>query len=203
MALVFGYGSLMSAASAARTLGREPALVPAMVRGWRRSWTSATPTAVDRRYRCAACGGVAAGSLVVLDLVRDPQGACAGVLLECEGRELAALDARECRYHRVELVREALAGEVQAVPVWTYCRRAEHVLGEGTDAWVAAGYLEVVERAAAGLPRGLPRGHRAAGAAGARGGVPPRRRRRRALPPPTLKAVSPQRASVRGRARPR
>lgn len=155
VALVFGYGSLMSSASAARTLGREPVLVPAVLRGWRRSWTAATPTALDRRYRCTACGGVPPGSMVVLDLVRDPAGTCAGVVLACDERELAALDERERRYERVELDRATLRGDLPEGRVWTYCRRSEHVLGEGADAWVAAGYLEVVERAAALLPGGL------------------------------------------------
>ncbi len=102
---VFAYGSLVSAVSAAETLGRDEALVqPAVLRGWRRSFSLAR----DNR-RCektfAAPDGEIPEIVLALNVEPDPTGRAEvnGALIDVTADELARLDRRELRYDRVDV----------------------------------------------------------------------------------------------------
>lgn len=102
---VFAYGSLVSAASAAETLGRDEVLVqPAVLRGWERSFTLAR----DNR-RCektfAAPDGSVPEIVLALNVEPDPSGRAEvnGALIELSPEEFARLDLRELRYDRVDV----------------------------------------------------------------------------------------------------
>ncbi|MDD9969882.1 MAG: gamma-glutamylcyclotransferase [Myxococcales bacterium] len=89
--LVFGFGSLINSHSRARTLGTVPAW-PVRVAGLRRGFLA--PSA---RIRHTALG------------VRVEAGAhCNGILARVPAERIAALDAREAQYRRIEVAREAV-----------------------------------------------------------------------------------------------
>src|SRR5262245_6968014 len=119
MSYLFGYGSLLSPGSAARTLQRpltSADLSPARVPGFRRTWTAAaevtvTQESVPRDYTAR-----------FLDLSAVPGSICNGVLLEIHESEWNRLDLRERNYRRVEVPAE-LDGEI--VPAFAYIVSAE------------------------------------------------------------------------------
>jgi len=103
---VFGYASLVSARSAAETLGRPvpTPLRPARLRGWRRRWSQARDN-----HRSEKTFALPDGSLpdycLGLNVERgeDDAGPVNGVLIELTEAELDRLDIREIRYDRVEV----------------------------------------------------------------------------------------------------
>jgi len=104
---VFGYGSLVSRASIAETLGYEaPAPVPARLAGWRRRWSVyRVNTAHEKTFE--RVDGEAFEHIVGLNIERAPEAPEAewpnGVLIELTEGELERLDGRELRYDRVEV----------------------------------------------------------------------------------------------------
>lgn len=116
---VFGYASLV-AADGAR---------PARLRGHRRVWG----VAMDNRVAVPGYkvyelpdGTRPAAAVAFLDLVPDAGADVDGALLEVGDEALAALDARERQYERID-VAAAIAldsGVSVSGPVWTYVGRA-------------------------------------------------------------------------------
>ncbi len=104
---LFGYGSLIDAASRAKTGDTGPAY-PVRVIGLQRAWHVVAPRS---------------GYTVVG--VQSRRGAsCNGVLIEISPHELPRFDARERFYHRVILPQQAvtsLAGKsLPCATIWTY-----------------------------------------------------------------------------------
>lgn len=102
--LVFGYGSLVSAA--------RPR--PAMLPGWTRTWGVAMDNSVDLpRYKHYERGGGVRPDVMVafLDVEPSADGELNGGLVEAA--DLEALDARERNYDRREV-------ETSEGPAWTY-----------------------------------------------------------------------------------
>ena len=104
-----------------------------------------------KRYRDPAGGGTPACLVTFLDLVRaTPDVEVNGVLLPVDADGLAALDAREHNYVRVELtehVRPAPAGRVVAY-VGSAAGRARAARGRATGTGVVhAGYRTLCEQA--------------------------------------------------------
>lgn len=103
---VFAYASLVSAESAAITLGRPERveLRRARLRGWKRRWSQARDNRRSEKTFALADGRVP-GHVLALNLERDddPAGPVNGVLLELSVAELDRLDLREIRYDRVEV----------------------------------------------------------------------------------------------------
>jgi hypothetical protein len=147
---VFGYGSLVSAASAAQTLGRpvQPP-VPARLPGYRRCWTLARDNARSEKTFARADGSLPS-YCVGLNLEPDrdappPNGA----LIALTEAELERLDLREVRYRRIE-VSAAIAADAARDfdAVFAYSARPEHHHpAPPPGAILIAGYLRTVEAA--------------------------------------------------------
>ena len=166
---VFAYGSLVSPASAAMTLGRPVELAAtATLAGWTRGWTVcrdnlrtektfARPDGSVPRF-CLGLGiepvAIAAGraptSVGASADARAPNGA----LIEVSEAELARLDIRELRYRRAE-VTAAVDADSGFEAVFAYRSRPEHHRPRPpADAIVIAAYVRAVEAAFATLDDG-------------------------------------------------
>lgn len=103
---MFGYASLVSAQSAAETLGRpEPIpLRPARLRGWKRRWSQARDNHRSEKTFALADGSLPAYCMGLnVERGEDGAGPVNGVLIELTEEELARLDIREIRYDRIEV----------------------------------------------------------------------------------------------------
>jgi cation transport regulator ChaC len=112
---LFAYGSLVSAASAERTLGR-PVEGAALARlaGWRRRWSQVRDNLATEKTFADAETGVVPPHCVGLNLEADPgAGGPNGVLFEVTEPELQRLALREIRYDRID-VTGAPADEAEA-----------------------------------------------------------------------------------------
>ncbi len=147
---VFAYASLVSAASAAETLGREVEPVPARLLGWRRRWSLGRDNAsAEKTFRRADGGDLPS---VCLGLNIEPVGALDegpnGAVIELTEAELARLDVREIRYDRVDVTAaiEELPEGIEAVDA--YRAKPERFLAETPEGSVIiAAYLRTVEAA--------------------------------------------------------
>lgn len=104
---VFGYGSLVSRASIAETLGHEaPSPIPSRLAGWRRRWSIYRVNAAHEKS-FERVDGEPFEHVVGLNIERAdgaPQAEWPnGVLIELTDEELQRLDRREVRYDRVEV----------------------------------------------------------------------------------------------------
>jgi cation transport regulator ChaC len=148
---LFAYGSLVSPASFARTLKREPSEpIPARLPGWRRRWSVVRDNLAAEKTFERAGGGGCPPWVVGLNLERDDGGdpgrAPNGVLIEIGEGELERLDVRELRYHRVDVT--AAVAEASFDRVFAYSARPEHYSADPPDGAVAmAPYLRVLEAA--------------------------------------------------------
>jgi dephospho-CoA kinase len=119
MSWVFGYGSLVSPMSLARTLGRpvptDRDWVLAVLRGYGRRWNYGSRSVradweIDGRP-------VERGLIVALGLVDAPGEWCNGAVAAVSDDELALLDRRERDYDRVDVTdRIDPAGTISGVP---------------------------------------------------------------------------------------
>ncbi len=147
---LFAYASLVSAASAAETLGREVEPVPARLLGWRRRWSLGRDNLSAEKTFGRANGGdlprVCLGLNIEPGDARDegPNGA----VIELTEAELARLDVREVRYDRVDVTGaiEELPGGLEAVVA--YRAKPERFLDETpAGSVIIAAYLQTVEEA--------------------------------------------------------
>lgn len=153
---VFGYGSLASPTSLARTIGRQVSFGEdvhrAALRGWGRRWNYGSPrTGVSWTHGESE---ITDGVMVCLGIVQDADVAINGVVFSVDDRELAALDRRERDYDRIEVTGSAdaegdLGGTASIV---TYVPRPSSIerYERGRDAGTAAirqTYWDLVERA--------------------------------------------------------
>jgi dephospho-CoA kinase len=145
---IFGYASLV----AAPTVGR------AVLRDHRRVWGVAMDNAVELPgYKVYALPDGTRPALAVsfLDLEEAEGAEVDGVLLTVDAARLAALDARERQYERVDVT--PLVEPTPDGPVWTYAGRrpgrARVAAGRAGTAPIAIqrSYVELVEAAFAAL----------------------------------------------------
>jgi hypothetical protein len=145
---VFGYGSLVDAASLSATIGRPVDIAGvAHLHGWRRSWGLARDNeAAEKTFELA--DGSRPRYCLGLDLAPDEHApAPNGALVEVTGAELDRLDVREIRYERVDVTAQIEADD-NFERVITYRARPEHRCETPPDGSVLiATYLEAVERA--------------------------------------------------------
>jgi hypothetical protein len=148
---LFAYGSLVSHASFAATLEREPTEpIPVRLPGWRRRWSVVRDNLAAEKTFERADGGGCPRWVVGLNLERDAAGdaglAPNGALIEVSEGELERLDVRELRYDRVDV--SAGLAETPFDRVFAYSARPEHYSPEPPDGAVAmAPYLRVLEGA--------------------------------------------------------
>ena len=153
---VFGYGSLVSPASAAETLGRPVEPIPARLRGWRRRWTICRDNLASEKT-FALADGTLPPYVLGLNLEPEPDCEANGVLIELSEAEAERLDLREVRYDRTEVTKAAIVGE--ATPpeytVITYVAKPErYAPSPPAGAVVMATYVSTVEAAFAALGDG-------------------------------------------------
>ncbi|NLS13096.1 gamma-glutamylcyclotransferase [Vibrio sp. SM6] len=111
MHYIFGYGSLINAASRART-GETGRAIPAIASGLLRYWGQ-VESAYHHSPLIAARG----------------EGKINGVLLEISSSALAQFDARERGYHRVELLNHQICSQMpfdRTASIWVYLK-AQHL----------------------------------------------------------------------------
>lgn len=163
---VFGYGSLVDAPSAARTLGRDPAesrpegtAWTAELVGWQRRWSQARDNRRCEKTFALDRDGSVPDYVLGLNIERtgSPHDVVNGLLIAVSEEELARLDLREVRYDRVDVTAEiaphSLAAEFEAVI--TYEAKPENlVLEPPAGSVILRSYAEAVEAAFAKLGPG-------------------------------------------------
>ena len=149
---VFGYGSLVSRASVAETLGHDGAPpVPARLAGWRRRWSLVRDNArAEKGFE--PIEGDSFDFCLGLNLERAPDGPedswPNGALIELTAAELDRLDLRELRYDRVEVTGDVRCEEHGFDAVFTYTAKPENFAAEPPPrAVVLASYLRACEAA--------------------------------------------------------
>lgn len=157
-AWVFGYGSLASPVSLARTIGRTVDLATevsvAHLAGFGRRWNYGS---LHLRGDWVHDGvTVREGLVVSLGLSPADDEVCNGVVVHVTDDELAALDWRERDYERTDVSDRIEADGAIAGPVVTYVPRSsaveryEQARDEGR-AGIRRSYWELVDEAFAGL----------------------------------------------------
>lgn len=165
---LFAYGSLVDPASAAATLGRDPAEGPSTVAaelaGWRRGFTQARDNRACEKSFALDADGSLPDFVLGLNVHRSGEAADSvnGVVIQFEEAELRRLDERELRYRRVE-VRAGLrlGAPLDPGPVYVYVAKPEHLALE--PPWgsvILRSYAEAVEAAFEGLGPGHLRAYR-------------------------------------------
>jgi hypothetical protein len=148
---LFAYGSLVSATSAERTLGRPiDSLAIGRLAGWRRRWSQVRDNLATEKTFADAGTGVVPPHCVGLNLEPDPGGAGPnGVMLAVTEPELDRLAVREIRYDRIDVTDSAAAEAAAAFDrVVTFTAKSENfapTLPPG--AVILAAYLRAVQTA--------------------------------------------------------
>lgn len=154
---VFGYGSLVSPASLARTIGRTAVLgVDAEVadlRGYGRRWNYGSVSFVGD-WMSSVGRPVVAGTIVALGVVESAGESVSGVINLVTDEELAGLDQRERNYDRVDVTdcveADGARRIVTYVPRRSSIERYELARDAGTAA-VRRSYWDLVDDAFAEL----------------------------------------------------
>lgn len=151
-AYLFGYGSLMNAASAGRLLGRRLSpneLVPAWLDGYVRTWSLKERVFSELLQRNVTAA--------FLDLTIAAETACNGVLLEVSAAEMARARKREKNYDAVDVTARIRGDEGSGIDgnVITFVARPEFRIQEDDDVWVMRRYVEMIDRACAAFGDGF------------------------------------------------
>lgn len=126
---LFGYGSLISAASVSKSLRRSvqpEELLACQLGGYRRDWEIAIPVIFDDEYEANA---------LFLDVQPTADSFVNGVLLQVSADELAILAAREAQYDTIEVTANIRytentgAVDPLASQVFTFCGKPQHRTG--------------------------------------------------------------------------
>jgi hypothetical protein len=156
-AALFAYGSLVSAVSAGRTLGRPvDGAFAVRLSGWRRRWSQVRDNRATEKTFAHAQSGVVPSHCLGLNVEPDPGAEGPnGILIEVSEAELERLAVREIRYDRID-VTEAIG--VEASPftrVATFTAKPENFTPTPPPgAVILAPYLREVEAAFGVLGRG-------------------------------------------------
>jgi hypothetical protein len=155
---LFAYGSLVSAASAERTLGRtvEPSH-PARLTGWRRRWSQVRDNLATEKTFADAHTGAVPPHCLGLNIEPDPGAAGPnGVLLAVTDAELERLAVREIRYDRIDVTEAVEAGSAGGPGrVFTFTAKPENFAPTPPPgAVILAPYVRAVEAAFASIGSG-------------------------------------------------
>ena len=146
---VFAYGSLVSLASAERTLGRPvESAGPARLAGWRRSWSQARDNLRSEKT-FARPDGTTPSHCLGLNVERRPGPGPNGGLIEITEEELERLGLREIRYDPVDVTAEIAAVEPPAFDrVVTFTAKTEnYAQTPPPGSVILASYARAVEAA--------------------------------------------------------
>jgi hypothetical protein len=148
---LFAYGSLVSPASFANTLGRDPGEpVGERLRGWRRRWSLLRDNLAAEKTFAREDDGELPRWVLGLNLERnESEGDLApnGALIEIDEDELQRLDLRELRYDRVD-VTDQVAADAGFDRIVTYTAKPDHFAASPPEGAVAmAPYLRAIEAA--------------------------------------------------------
>ena len=152
---VFAYGSLVSPASAAATLGRDDIeATPAALAGRRRSFTLLRDNrACEKTFARHGDDWIPDHVLALNIAEAGSDDSVNGALLAVSETEVERLDRREIRYRRIEVT--ALVGSDPSARfdrIFAYVARPEHHAAiPPADAVVIAAYEDAIEDAFAGL----------------------------------------------------
>lgn len=151
---VFAYGSLVSRASAAATLGRElDAFEPAVLHGWRRGFIQARHNPTCEKSFARAGTGELPEWILSLGVEAGAGAWVNGALIGLGQAEADRLDARELRYERRDVTADL--GSSSFGRVFTYVARDGHRAPEPpAGAAILASYLAATEAAFAELGEG-------------------------------------------------
>ena len=147
---VVGYGSLCSASSVAKTVGRPVEPHPAELRGWKRRWSLCRDNLRSEKTFALSSGELPP---FILGLNIEPgeylTGPVNGAVFELTDSELERLDLREMRYDRIDVSEEiVLPGDAGPAAVVTYRAKPEHFAPEPPEgAIILPKYAGVVEHA--------------------------------------------------------
>jgi len=148
---LFAYGSLVSAASAERTLGHEVRhAAVARLPGWRRRWSQVRDNRATEKTFAHAESGAVPPHCLGLNLEPDAAGEGPnGVLLEVSEEELDRLATREIRYDQVDVTDAMRTGDAASFGrVVTFTAKPENfVPTPPPGAVILAPYLRAVEGA--------------------------------------------------------
>jgi cation transport regulator ChaC len=149
---VFGYGSLVDPASAARTLGRPAAApVPARLRGWTRRWSLLRDNLRVEKTFAIDPGGELPPFILGLNIERDPDLEAPGpngALIEVTEPELERLDLREMRYDRADVTAMVAAADPPFDLIVAYSAKAEnHAAEPPPGAVILSAYVRALEAA--------------------------------------------------------
>jgi cation transport regulator ChaC len=138
---IFGYGSLISCTSAARTGVVCAAPIPCTVAGLARSWHARVTTTSP------ITSSVHAATAVTITQGCDVSDKCSGVLLAVTGEELAKFDVREGGYKRVSVPPAAVTVRTDAVlpdtaAIWCYV--SNHMVPADECAPIYQTYVDVI-----------------------------------------------------------
>jgi hypothetical protein len=150
---VFGYGSLVSPASVAETLGHDAAPpLPARLAGWRRRWSLARDNAhAEKGFETIEGDGF--DYCLGLNLERASDAAedawPNGALVEMTEAEIERMDLRELRYDRVDVTADVRCEEEPGfATVFAYTAKRENFAPHPPPrAVVLASYLRACEAA--------------------------------------------------------
>lgn len=146
---LFAYGSLVSAASVERTLGRPVEHAgAARLTGWRRAWSQVRDNhATEKTFADAESGTVPLHCLGLNVEPGSPGMGPNGVLIGVSRAELERLDIREIRYDRID-VTEAIADAGAFERVVTFTAKPENFApAPPPGAVILAPYARAVEAA--------------------------------------------------------
>jgi hypothetical protein len=154
MILVFAYGSLVSPASIAATLGAGIEISPPVrLRGWRRRWSLARDNNASEKTFALADGGEVPRYCMGLNIEPaegDP--GPNGALISLGEDQLERLDLREMRYDRIEVTGAIDGDEPASARVFAYTAKPRHHVPKAPPgAVILASYVRAVETAFAGL----------------------------------------------------
>lgn len=154
---VFAYGSLVSRASAAETLGRDDVdLEPATLTGRRRGFTLLRDNRACEKTFARRDDDSVPDHVLALNLdPGSPGDAVNGALVAVSEAEVERLDLREIRYRRIEVGALVDGGGASFERVFAYVARPEHHAPTApAGAIVIAAYEQSIETAFAGLGPG-------------------------------------------------
>ena len=151
---LIGYGSLMSQESMELTLGRPYTGVIRKIhlQGYQRIWNIRVPNTSEGVYTCMAeSGSIIPESLIFLN-IRSVEGQSMNCCLYIlEETDLAAFDAREIGYQRIEVSRDIVETDIPELSIYAYkalpaftAEAEENNPGKNV---ILLQYLEILERA--------------------------------------------------------